>query len=79
MGKKNQDGVKVRLLVHHRDAETGEVHPTNTVAMFDKDTAAALCGAGVGDSDPAAVEAGEASTEHKAHQAKLEKARKAEA
>lgn len=76
MGKQKQGGVEVRLLVDHRDSETGESHPANTVASFDKDTAAALVGAGAGDDNPAAIEAGRASNEHKAHQEKLAKAAK---
>jgi hypothetical protein len=66
--------VEVRMLVD--TPHNGELHPCNTVATFDADTAAAMVGAGFADDSPAGVEVARESSENKAHQARLEAQRK---
>jgi hypothetical protein len=57
---------RIRMLVDHQQGD--ELWPANTVQSVDADTAAVLVGAGKADDHPKAVEAGEASNEHKAWQ-----------
>lgn len=72
--KPREGDVEVRILVD--TTHNGVLHPCNTVATVDGDTAAALVGAGFADDTPEGVEVARESSEHKAHEAKLEVARK---